>query len=316
VVTTNTLYIAITCDVVCDYFDRSIWGGPGVAPMQWRGVEFGMDMMVDALSSFKDRRSQSPRITWFITVDNHMEEHYGTPTYLLERYADQWDKCRNRGDELAWHVYQHQTGRQWHPEENPDKWRAGLATCKERMEEMGFSPRSTRIGGTYCTNDIMQILEELDIACDMTALPGRKRDEGGLKLDWEPTPDRAYHPMKADYRIPGDPAHSLLEIPLTVIPVKAAYDEKPFRRYADLSFHHQALSPGLQKFLEQNRDYLQTIIHPSAVLGDIVSKRHGLISFAIEDFTRNIHTIIEYCNISDRSFEFVTASELADVFLL
>jgi hypothetical protein len=308
------LRIAITCDTVSDYFDSSLWLGEGEAPVQWRGIEEGIDAMVESSVALRDVNGKTPRFTWFVPVDNHIQEKYGVATYLLSQFSHVWEARMAHGDEIAWHVYQHKPGAgQWFPEEDYDIWHRGLMDCREQLDRLGFCPRSTRVGGTHCSNRIMQILEELGIVCDMTALPGRVRSEGFLRLDWRSTPTVPYYPSIGDYRTPGQPARSILEIPLTMALVEAEYDREPFRRYVDFTFYHSALATGLKALLHANPSYLAVILHPSAVLSGIAQKRHGLLSFAIEEFTRNMSFVVEECDAIGRPIEFVTVEELAEI---
>jgi hypothetical protein len=308
------LYIVITCDTVSDYFDSSLWTGKGEAPLQWRGIEEGIAAMVGSCDALLDCKEASPRFTWFVPVDNYMETQYGASTYLLDRFSDVWEMCAARGGEIAWHVYQHQVGGgQWHPEHDYDVWHEGLMRCRDDCERLGFRPQSTRIGGTHCSNRIMRTLEEMGIKCDMTALPGRVRNEGFLQLDWAPTTQAPYYPSVEDYRVPGTSARSVLEIPLTMVPVEAAYDSEPFQRYVDFSFYHRALAPGLKAHLHKGPSYLSVIVHPSAVLSGVVEKEHGLLSFSIEEFAKNLHFVVDHCLASERPVEFVTVAELAEI---
>ena len=314
---TSPLYIALTCDTVNDYFDASLWRGEGVAPMQWRGVEEGIDAMVNSVSHMRDTQGDAPLFTWFPPVDNFMSEEYGDPAWILTNFTDIWNAAIERGDEIGWHVYQHRRdGGQWYPESDSKAWREGLWACYERLRSIGYTPRATRIGGTHCTNAIMKILEDMKIAVDMTALPGRVRRDGFLQLDWTRTPERPYRPSCTDYRVPGNPNVSVLEIPLSMVQVKADYDVQPFRRYIDLSFYHDLLWPGLQSFLYDEPEYLVAIVHPSAVLADVSQQKHGLLSFQIDEFKKNLCSILDYCERSQRPCKFVTATQLEKILLL
>jgi hypothetical protein len=309
------LYIALTCDTVSDYFDSQLWSGEAPVPLCWRGVEEGCTAMVEAISTLRDSRGRIPVFTWFVPVDNFMETRFGDCAYLLDRFDSIWKNFRLKGDEIAWHVYQHRSGTDpWYPEPKADLWRSGLGRCHNRLNEIGTSVQTTRLGGTYCSNEIMCILEKLGIMCDMSALPGRVRKEGFLNLDWEITPESPYFPSIEDYRIPGAPNVGVLEVPLSMVSVKAPYDERPFKRYVDPSFYHHILWPGLEALLNEMPEYLALIVHPSAVLDDIILEEHGLLSFSLEEFWRNIECIVEHCNRLGREFEFVTVAELREIF--
>jgi hypothetical protein len=57
----------------------------------------------------------------------------------------------------------------------------------------------------------------------------------------------------------------VLEIPLLMVYMWVDHDVQPFRSYIDLSFHREALWPGLYDFLQAEPQYLVAIVHPSAV---------------------------------------------------
>jgi hypothetical protein len=128
-------------------------------------------------------------------------------------------------------------------------------------------------------------------------------------LDWGVTPAGAYHPSVADYRVPGKPARRLLEVPMSMIQTRADYDRAPLMRYLDLSFHPRVLRDGLAA-LVGTAQALVTVTHPSTILPG--HAEHGLLSFSVEAFAKNLCLLLQECLHQGRSFRFITLRERAD----
>jgi len=172
---------------------------------------------------------------------------------------------------------------------------------------------SSRIGEAFGSNAVLAALDELGIHCDSTAMPGRVRKDEERHLDWETTPQEPYHPSSSDYRQPGPDSLGLLEVPMSMVETKADYDERPLRRYVDLSFRHEAIKDGLHSYLT-DASLLVTVTHPCAVLPGITNRRHGLLSSDIREFKRNLDFIFSECKRLNRRYKFVTIGDCWDLF--
>ena len=301
------LPIALTIDCDSDQFDRTVNSGEGPLPT-WEGVESGIAALVEATANCHDSFGTAPRFTWFVRVDPHLAALYGDCGYLLDRYSDLWSFCRKRGDELAWHPHLYRReGEAWVQELDPTRLRASLEDTWAALGKRGLRPSSCRIGDAFGSNEVLRTMSRLGLRCDATAMPGRVRRDADRQIDWEGTPQHPYHPSLADYRRPGTPAMELLEIPMSMVPVKAAYDSAPLQRYLDLSFHHGAVREGVENFLSK-ASLVVTVTHPSGVLPSM-NGGHGLISHDIDEFHRNLEFILEECERQSRSSRFVTIAE-------
>jgi hypothetical protein len=300
----RTLPWVFTVDVDADHFDDSIAGRRAVP--QFRGLSEGVPWMLDVLRSYRDARGRPPRFTWFVRVDAQLEALLGSATHLLTTYQTLWRDRLSQGDELAWHPHlcRCRDGR-WVQEAEGPMLRRALLQSYQAMTGWGVRPRTARIGEAYMHPVVFQVFEELGIEVDSTAMPGRRRRDATRLIDWGPTPAWPYYPSRDDYRVPGRPAFSTLEVPMSMTMVRAAYDRGPILRYVDLSFRHDALRGGLRAMLTSAR-VLVTLVHPS---GLVPLDQHGLISFAPEDFRRNMDLVVAEAARAGRELQFALPGE-------
>ena len=241
--TRDPLLIALTFDAEADAFDTSIGSG---AALSWRGIEEGIPLIDGVLAGVRDSANGRANATWFVRCDDHIAQVTGDAAHLLKRYKDCWETHRDAGDEIAFHPHLYRRDDAgWIQETDPLALQDQILRSHAAMCAAGFESRVSRIGEAYGANAVMTALDELGIRCDSTAMPGRVRKDETRSLDWHGTPDHPYHPSIRDYRVPGIPAHSLLEVPMTMVMTRAAYDKAPLRRYLDLSFHAEALREGV-----------------------------------------------------------------------
>jgi hypothetical protein len=160
----------------------------------------------------------------------------------------------------------------------------------------------------------MQALDRMGLAIDSTAVPGRYRNDESRQFDWRPTPNRAYHPSREDFRIPGNGSSlRLLEVPMTTSPVFADYDKAPVRRYLNPTFHEHLFLEGLQAYLARLSDEVEhdlvLIFHPDELLP---REPNGLHNFGWETFCRNLNVLTELLAASHHQPRFCRLSEAID----
>ena len=313
-VSADPLLIALTFDAEADVFDRSICGEPGAQTPSWRGIEEGIPLLDEVLAGYSDSTGGRTCATWYVRGDRHLGALFGSPSHLLEKYRDLWQQRNVCGDEIGFHphLYRVSDG-EWRQETDATALREQLAEALDAMRGAGFQPRSSRIGEAFGSNEVMAALDQFRIQCDSTAMPGRVRLDAERQLDWGITPQQPYHPSIADYRQPGTPELRLLQVPMSMIETKTDYDRAPLLRYADLSFHHEVIRDGLRAFLA-TAPLLVTVTHPSTVLPGIAPLRHGLLSFDIGNFQRNLDFILTECERLGRGHRFITIGECAHRF--
>jgi hypothetical protein len=306
--TSDPLFIVLTFDAEADAFDSSI--GSETA-LSLRGIDEGIPIIDEILARHRDSFKNRACATWFVRCDDHIQALTGEHAYILNHYRDSWQRHQNAGDEIGFHPHLYkQSENAWIQETDAGALASQILRAHAAMQATGFKANVSRIGEAFSSNAVMQTLDQLGIICDSTAMPGRVRIDATRQLDWTGTPDQPYHPSRSDYRLSGTDSYSLLEAPMTLVSTLASYDREPLRRYVDLSFHHQALKEGLSAFLPTART-LVTVTHPSTILPSIASAPHGLLSFDVSEFERNLEFIITECRRLGRTYRFVTLSECA-----
>ena len=304
------LLIALTFDAEADAFDPSI---APTDPQSWRGIEEGIPVVDSLLHDRKDSFGEGPRSTWFVRCDDQVADLTGSHAYLLDHYRPCWATHQANGDEIGFHphLYQPIKGK-WVQETDADAIVAQIDRSYAAMRAAGFDGKVSRMGEAFGSNAVMQALDQLGMRSDSSAMPGRVRMDGARSLDWSMTPSSPYYPSCADYRITGEPARKVLQIPMSMAWTRATYDKEPFRRYVDLSFHHEALRKGIPALVAEAR-IIVTITHPSTVLPPLKGDPHGLLSFRPEDFALNLDCIEDHIKRLGRPFRFVTLSEAVDI---
>jgi len=304
----SELLIALTFDLDPDIFDESVAPSDARTKISWRCIEEALPRIREQLGEI----AAAPA-SWFVRVDNQIEALWGRAAWLLEEYGEAFQTAAGAGDEIAWHPHLYRReGAGWAQETDPAALSEKMEAALTDMRAFGWSPRCGRIGEAYGAPAIFETYERLGIGYDSTAMAGRRRVDAERMIDWEPTPHAAFRPSRADHRVPGSPAYDVVELPMSMLRVRADYDAEPFLRYLDLSFHPRALQPDLDRFAAE-ASYVVTITHPSAILPEFEpAGGHGLISFRPEALADNLRALIAAATCAGRTPRFVTISELGD----
>lgn len=307
----RALPISLTFDLDPDVFDESIASSEGRTRLTWRCIEESIPMIREAVREVAGRRDLAATATWFVRVDNQIRDFYGRPAHLLTEYASLFGALRDAGEEIAWHPHLYrETPHGWVQETDDSALDEAMEEALADMRSVGYAPVCSRIGEAFGSAGIMAALDRLGIVYDSTAMPGRRRVDDQRTIDWQATPPHPYRPSRADHRRPGQPAFGVVEIPMSMLSVRAAYDREPVLRYLDLSFRNAALAAGLPELLAR-ADYLVTVTHPSAVLPDFAPDGgHGLLSFDVRELATNLAAIVDAARGFGREPRFVTLAEL------
>lgn len=300
---------ALTFDLDPDIFDESISSSNARTNLSWRGISEGVPAIRDAIDAFLP----GVPVTWFVRVDNQIADIYGRPGHLLEAHRDLFENLQARGDEIAWHPHLYRrSGDGWEQETDDTALLTAMQAAIADMRALGFDPHCGRIGEAYGSTGLMTAFDACGIAFDSTAMPGRRRVDGERMVDWLDTPCHAYRPSRADHRVPGSPAHEVIEIPMSMLKVKARYDAEPFLRYLDLSYRTEAVAGGMDALVATARS-LVTVTHPSALMPEFAPKGgHGLLSFDLANMTRTLRLLAEAADAAGRELRFVTLAALGE----
>jgi hypothetical protein len=309
----NEIPVALTFDLDPDPPAATPGADGGEGKLRWRGVEEGVPAIREALDHAAKAQGATVStpwpVTWFVRADDQIADAYGEPAAMFDRHGEILSRLESRGDEIAWHPHLHRrdsTG--WRQERDEAALIQQMERAHAAIAEKGRRVQSARIGGNFGSNGVVATLETLGLAIDSTAMPGRARNDADYTFDWQTTPDHPYHPARADYRRPGEPAAALLEVPLSMAPVKAPYDTRPLRRYVDLAFRPEALGQGLSAHLA-SAPLLVTISHPAHLLPALAPPEPGLLAFDIAALKANLAAIVEKCRRQGRKPRFVTLAE-------
>lgn len=301
------LPIALTFDIEKYDFDDSI-NKSNID--SWESIPIGIKLVMDNLQKIELQEGIKIKATWFIRTDNEVLAEKGERGYILEKYKTIWRDLNEKGHEIGFHPHLYCfKNNNWILETNPLKQATQLKESFKDFVSKGYIPQSSKIGDAYCSNQIMNTLEDLGIKFDCSAMPGRKRKDVQRNIDWSKTPYSYYNPSFENYQFEGLKNYKLIEIPMTMIATKADYDNKQFQRYFDLSFHNRVFLKGFEKIVKSSK-YLLLTSHPSSIITN--KNVHGLLSFNPENFLLNLNNLLQTCKKNLIEYEFVRVKDLVN----
>lgn len=272
----------------------------------WRPIdelEVAVPMIAEELGRFEGLVA-----TWFVRIDDHVARIFGEPDYALRKYYSLFNSLRGRGHELGWHPHSYAfKGGEWR--QNLDSQSISVELARLGPLARSYGMTSARMGWGAHHNETMMTLSELGFLVDSSAIPRPSYAWETTIKNWDHTPCHPYFPSKANYRVPGTPSHSILEVPMSVGRVAAPYDTESVVRYLNPAFHPDLLLPALVSHFSGN-DSIVLICHPYETMP--CSKAHGLISFDLMAFSRNIRECFRLCESSGGRIESLTVKDFAN----
>ena len=285
------LRIALTFDVDND-FCQNPREADGLA---WTGLHLGTAKILDALSELSDELQTSIPSTWFLRIDDQIAAECGHALWCLEEFSSRYiDSGTYPAIDLQWHahLYQKRSGT-WELEHEPSGQVDQLNRNYQFIRESGVAMSVSRIGESLGTDAISRALIALGIRADASAMPGRAIDG---RFDWR---NVSFTP----YKMPS----GLWQLPFSMLPVLAPYDEVPLSRYLNLGFLHSCMKAPLAD-LVTNRDVLIAIAHPFEVLP---AAQHPLWGGTVANTMANLRVLISRASALGRPIRFITMEELA-----
>jgi hypothetical protein len=302
----------------------------------WMGITRGIPKIVRALESVEDSYGNRAKVTWFFRSDEQMHLIYGDHAWPLNEFRSLWKSLESRGDEIGWHPHLWRWSEKckcWFQEVNDEEW---ITKCLHAgflgfFQTTGFIPTSVRTGWNFHNNLTMEILQDLKVPVDLSALPGVKRlgmpDRRGScfinECDWEITPTKPYYPSVKDYRraaIEGEASLDLVEMPITtyvslkhffgrMLRTKRLTFSLPKAELSLLAFP-QVFRRVLHKKISRDKDaaaraseYIAVYFHPYDIF------RYGSMS----NLEANLKTIKNAWKDHSRAIRFLTAKEAAEI---
>jgi hypothetical protein len=302
----NNFFVVFSVDVDEDDVDKAFISKD--KHYNWRGLEEGIPLIKKSLNGYHDHQGSKIKYTWFLRCDRQIENLYGESDYLLNRYINVWRDLNNNGDEIGWHFHPYD-----HERDVLDNYNQLVQDARDSfnmINEHGFNILSSRIGRSYCSNELIDEFDKIGLKVDSTALPGRKRFDEVNSFDWETTEEIPYFPSKNDYRISGKDVYSILEVPFSMILTRASYDKKEIKRYCNLSYRHECIREDLEKYIIE-KNLLVTILHPYEVLK---GKTHPLLSYDIGEVNRNLEFIHEICERCNKKIIYINILQILHLF--
>lgn len=283
-----THYIALTIDTDPDGLNTH---DPDRRNLVWDGLHFAMEQFHDALPDWP--------LTWYVRADGQLEHAYGTARYLLDEYADFWQKAVARGDELGWHPHLYTVPEDdSQPQIITDSQQAvaELKRIWSIIEDVPFDLPTFRMGEAWHTVETLNLIESLGFEVDSTAIPGRDDSASDHPRNWKDAPNQPYYPAQDDICRSGE-TRPLLEVPMNSWYFKASYDKVPKLRYMNPCIHtdlwEQALDDWEMRSLSQaNESYLWVLIlHPAEAM--LHNSSDLLYAYSIEVLQKNLALFTE-----------------------
>jgi hypothetical protein len=229
------------------------------------------------------RRHPQWKVTWLVRLDGRIEQRWGDPTRAYAHAQDRLRALLASGHELGWHphAYVRQNG-QWRQNCDPAAVAVELRRYGPIAHALGL--RAVRMGWAYHHNATIQVLAELGFMVDSTAIPRPVYDWDRTK-DWSTTPREPYWPSIDDYRVPGPPSLSILEVPMSVAPIPAPYDKTVVVRYLNPAYRPEHLRSVLESWF-RDAAHAVLVTHPHELIPR--ARAHGLIASSVDAFEENV----------------------------
>ena len=315
----DILPVLITVDVCDGAFDRSD------RKSRFADLIDSLPIIKKALSDFfRNIIYARIPVTWFVRADLQVAACIGNVCGLFESLRDFIADSKKEGGEIGWHPHLYEkSGELYKPILDPVRMADEAESIWRKISDSGLKIVSSRIGEGVCSNELMDRLNSFGILFDSTALPGRYRDDASRKFDWRITPPLPYNPLRTDYRAASDSTDTtegktgrILEIPFSMAEIRAPYDsteaaQSPPKRYLDLSFETSSLIKGIIP-IAGKIPYLMLVIHPLQAIGKEIPSG-GLVTGGIDNLNRNLAEIYRVISESGRSADFITVSELGNL---
>ncbi len=260
-----------------------------------------VDEFEECFDRIKKVLEEFPRVktTWFIRVDQNMEDIYGQADYVFQAHKEKIQWLRDNGHEVAWHIHPFvkQEGK-WVQNTDHDQVLEEIKKFFPVAKEHGIT-HTVRLGWGYQTNQVMSLLSDLGCRADSSGIPRPKYPWANQFTDWSQAPKTPYHPGRDNYQQEGE-GLEILEIPMTITHVPASYDNgQIIYRYINPAYHHQLFVDAVDGI----QGDCVTIMHPAEICPSW-DYAHELISYNAGVLRANIR------HIYDR-FEFVTLKDFS-----
>ena len=312
----KNFYICLTFDTDPDPINEKNIDDKNKDIAGWEGLDIGKDRIFNILNKFSIKNIKIPT-SWFVRVDDQIKYYHGKETWLLQNYSGFWKKIKNQDGCIQWHIhFNKKFNNEWKLERSKKNIISALRRNFNSIKKYEKNISCVRIGEAYFNKDINTTLRKLKIKADCSALPGRSRSDGIKLFDWSKCLNQPYFMSKLDYQkkisnLSGK-KDNLLEIPMNTINTKCSYDKKKILRYCNLAFKNKIFSKYLNDYIK-HFDTLVTMTHPFEIAKEFKTKENSqLISFSINEFEKNILSILKFCKLNKKKPIFMNINKLVN----
>lgn len=285
----------------------AVLGAGHRADADWSATWRGLDAMCDAFERVQDVLSTPIGVTWLCRADALVLQQLGSRTHVFETVGACIERFHRSSDELGWMP-------QVYSGSGPIAYDDIAETHEVLIRNLGTTLRCVRMGDCFHDGRTIEMVSDLGLRVDSSALPGRVKVDRGWRMDWSGTPAHPYHPSVSDYRRPGEPSRDILEVPLTMGALKAPYDEAPLRRYLNPAWRASYFSQALDSCESADNAHgkqIVCVVHPDEVIYQPEHSRHPLSAHSSRALEANIELLHATAEAGGRQAKFVRLGDLA-----
>jgi hypothetical protein len=277
--------------------------------LAWQSLE-KIRPLLDELEALRGKLGRIP-ITWFIRADGQLEDVFGSPLYVLDRFEPLWSEVQSAGHEIGWHPHLYRQSSAAEPvvlmtdpvEAVDEIERLWSALARSFPRTVSFRNGE----GWHCAATLAAV-EKLGFLWDSTAIPGR----AGIArhpIDWTGTPNHPYFPDRNEIRFTGAP-RMLLELPMNTWSLKTSYDSEPKLRYINPAIHEHLFAGAASTLRKTFREGLHVwilVLHPDEAASG--AKPDLLYARSAKAVCMNLKTFAATIWQAGHEVQFVTMSQ-------
>lgn len=252
--------------------------------LQWDGLKVGLPKILLAIDDLALNLKTKIALTIFCRADWQIEAVMGDASWVFRSTQEVLKSLdlKNIDIGLEWHphLYEKQNGK-WRLSVNERIHEEQLLDIYTKLNNVGFDFKCSRIGECLFSPAILKTLSRIGITFDSTAFSGRDISH----TDWTNAPPHPYKPSFEDFSTNGE--SQLLEIPFTMISIKAPYEKTETLRYLNLVFDTFYTKQGIKN---HHGPVILTILHPYEILTMDNKNKHQLFG-NLNSITENIKLI-------------------------
>jgi hypothetical protein len=241
------------------------------------------------------------KTTWFVRIDQHMEDSFGQADYIFQKHGDKIGWLKENGHELGWHFHSYrQVGGKWIQNGSEASVSEEMKSMFPLLQKHGL--KIMRMGWAYHTNLTMKTAAEMGFILDCSAFPRALYHWDNKYRNWSQTGQDPYYPSVDDYQVSGATNYTMLEVPISTVPIYSEGDtDERVMRYINPVYFHEVFVQAVKRY---RGNTLNLAAHPYEFLEE--KGKHPLMSFDKNEMVRNLRWLM------DQGYRFETISSLVE----